>query len=34
MELELVKCKEENDSLIFDLRESKTQVAVLQESKA
>ena len=34
MEQELQKCKEENDCLIFDLRDSKTKVAVLEEKKA
>lgn len=34
MEHELNKCKKENDCLIDDLRESKTRVAVLEESKA
>ena len=34
LEKELEKCRSENDSLIFDLRESKTKVAVLEENKA
>ena len=34
MEQELAKFQEENDSLIFDLRDSKTKVAVLEENKA
>ena len=34
MEHELNKFKKENDCLIDDLRESKTRVAVLEESKA
>lgn len=31
---ELKKYKQENESLIDDLRETKTKVAVLEESKA
>ena len=34
LEQELKKCKLENDSLIDDLRDSKTKVAVLEENKA
>ena len=34
MEQELQKYKQENESLIFDLRDSKTKVAVLEENKA
>ena len=34
MELELQKFKQENEALIFDLRDSKTKVAVLEEKKA
>lgn len=34
LEEELRKCKQENESLIFDLRDSKTKVAVLEESRA
>jgi len=34
MEDELSKCRQENETLIFDLRDSKTKVAVLEESKA
>ena len=34
LEAELRKCKQESDSLIDDLRETKTKVAVLEESKA
>ena len=31
---ELAKCKTENESLIFDLRECKTSLAFLEEKKA
>ena len=31
---ELGKCKTENESLIFDLRECKTKMAFLEEKKA
>ena len=31
---ELAKCRQENESLIFDLRDSKTKVAILEEQKA
>ena len=31
---ELSKCKTENESLIFDLRECKTKMAFLEEKKA
>ena len=34
LEAELLKCKQENNSLIDDLRDTKTKVAVLAESKA
>ena len=34
LEEELRRCKQENETLIFDLRDSKTKVAVLEESKA
>ena len=34
LEEELRRCKQENESLIFDLRDSKTKVAVLEENKA
>ena len=34
LEEEQRRCKQENESLIFDLRDSKTKVAVLEESKA
>ena len=34
MKGELKKCQSENDSLIDDLRDTKTKVAVLEESKA
>ena len=34
MKEELRKCKLENEALIFDLRDSKTKVAVLEEGKA
>ena len=34
LEGELKKCKSENESLIDDLCDSKTKVAVLEESKA
>ena len=30
----LRKCRQENDCLIDDLRDTKTKVAVLEESKA
>ena len=34
MEIELKNCKKENEILIDDLCETKTKVAVLEESKA
>lgn len=34
LEQELTKCRQENESLIFDLRDSKTKVAILEEQKA
>ena len=34
LEEELRRCKQENESLIFDLRDSKTKVAMLEEKKA
>ena len=34
LEEDLRRCKQENESLIFDLRDSKTKVAVLEENKA
>lgn len=34
LEAELKKCKSENESLIDDLCDSKTKVAVLEESRA
>ena len=33
MEEELAKCRQENESLIFDLRDSKTKVAMLEEKR-
>lgn len=34
MEIELKKCKKENEILIDDLCDTKTKVAVLEENKA
>lgn len=34
LEKVLQKCRSENESLIFDLRDCKTKVAVLEENKA
>ena len=34
LEKDLQKCRSENEDLIFDLRDSKTKVAVLEENKA
>ena len=34
LQQELIKCQQENESLIFDLRDSKTRVAILEEQKA
>ena len=31
LQQELIKCQQENESLIFDLRDSKTRVAILEE---